>query len=101
MNRGKEAVPTVGSSLSNGWVVLANLVYEGLPDGAIITRTCPAWKNAQGPELLYPTFNSQQSAILFIEDLTHLAGLASLAYCYGHGDSDVVEPCVVHRFRTL
>jgi hypothetical protein len=53
-------------------------------------------EDAQGPELLYPTFNSQQSAILFVDDLTHLAGLASLAYCYGHGDSDVVELGVVH-----
>ena len=27
---------------------------------------------AQGPELLYSTFNSRQSAILFEDDLTHL-----------------------------
>lgn len=49
-------------------------------------------EDAQGAELLYATFNSQQSAMLFVDDLAHLAGLASLAYCYGHGDSDVVEP---------
>ena len=36
-----------------------------LPERAFVPRVTRDAKNAQGPELLYPTFNSRQSAMLF------------------------------------
>ena len=68
MVQGTEEVKTVGSSLTNGCVVLANLVYEGLPKRTIVMRHGHV-KNAQGPELLYSTFTSRLSSMLFEETL--------------------------------
>ena len=62
-------------SLSNRFAMVDKelpRVCEGLPERTIVMRHAQV-KNAQGSELLYPTFNSRQSAML-VETTLRLAG---------------------------